>query len=149
MVFEGHVISAKEASESIAAVNSEWNSDLVDRSSVRSCEEFLNSVAYARLGQGNHYVMKLKSHLVMLYSLREEEHSADVATLQRRETLCREILAYLARIDPGQTRKVREEWSRYNIVQLNLNYFEFCPLFIFSCHFMQLYLRKDSQNILS
>ncbi len=67
-----------------------------------------SQVCEPRLGGGNHFTIKVKSHLAVLYGLleRRDGGATDRAVLQRRLSLCREVVSYMWRLDPEQTRKL-------------------------------------------
>ena len=78
-------------------------------------EECVAHVSTRLLSPSHHFAMKLKSHLVMLYDVREDAVSpADRATLDRRLRLCEEVIKYLLKVDPGQTKKMGVFMLEYN-----------------------------------
>ena len=67
------------------------------------------------LSPSHHFAMKMKSHLVMLYDVKEDDVSVkDRATLERRVRLCGEVIKYLLKVDPGQTKKMGVFMLEYN-----------------------------------
>ena len=69
----------------------------VDKLDAASCEDFLAATCLARLGPGNHFTIKVKSHLVVLYGLRERRDGAhaDRTVLERRLRLCQEVVKWV------------------------------------------------------
>ena len=65
--------------------------------------------------------MKLKSHLIMLYSIREnEEGQQEPRVWRRRVELCKELLSYLMAVDPGRTKKLAVFMMEMNQPRLKL-----------------------------
>ena len=71
-----------------------WMSTAVDRIDPESIEKFVSNVESAVLTPLNHFVIKVKSHLVMIYSLLEnrDDMKGRRDILERRVKLCQEIM---------------------------------------------------------
>lgn len=72
-----------------------WMSS-VDRVDPNSVEEFVSHVEREILTPLNHFLIKVKSHLIMLYSLLEnrDDMKARRDVLERRVQLCQEVMRY-------------------------------------------------------
>lgn len=71
----------------------------VDRAEPSSIENFVSKIAPDILASPlNHFLIKVKSHLIMLYSLMEnrEDMKGKRDVLERRIQLCQEVMRYVS-----------------------------------------------------
>eukprot|EP00095_Tigriopus_kingsejongensis_P006355 maker-scaffold42_size484952-snap-gene-0.10 protein:Tk06355 transcript:maker-scaffold42_size484952-snap-gene-0.10-mRNA-1 annotation:"carboxypeptidase a2 precursor" len=96
-----------EVEELLKSVKDEWEGSNVDRADTDAVETFIKEVEQTRLSEFHHFLIKLKSHLVVLYSVREnDETRLNRSILERRVQVCQTVMKYMYHIDPGQTKKM-------------------------------------------
>ncbi|TRY78050.1 hypothetical protein TCAL_06628, partial [Tigriopus californicus] len=99
--------AANYAKDREIQVAKEWENEAMDRANIKQCEDFIQKVESQSLSEFNHFLVKIKSHLAVLYTVRESaETLANRPILERRVELCQSIIKYLYHMDKGQTKKL-------------------------------------------
>lgn len=86
------MLSHKEADEIERKFVADWMQ--VDQASIEETENFVRMAEMKVLSPNHHFVMKVKSHLVMLYSLKQDTKCR--AILEKRLKLCTEVVKWVS-----------------------------------------------------
>ena len=111
-------MTAEQAEEVEKRTGIDWLK--INQTDIEACEDFLMSINGRVLVEDHHFVIKVKSHLVMLYSIRSTESDTKIEVLEHRLRLCQDVIRYLARIDPEETKKMGVFLLEMNDVRMKL-----------------------------
>jgi hypothetical protein len=107
---KNHVLTSNQVSDIESDYVKKWM--LEDQTSIECIENFIRKTD--TLSPSHHFVMKVKGHLMAMYSTERGPSQTDPATLKRRQTICKELIRYLCKVDPGKTRKMGVFLLEYN-----------------------------------